>query len=141
MSVSEGDTVQIHYTGKLQDGSVFDQTEDNDPLSFTVGSGDIIPGFEQAVRGMEEDEEKTVTIEAEDAYGERDESRVQQYSRETLPENFQPEKGQVLALQDQEGRQIPVTIKDFDEENITVDLNHPLAGKELTFEIKVVGIE
>lgn len=141
MSVSEGDTVQVHYTGTLKDGSVFDETEKGDPLAFTVGSGEIIPGFEQAVIGMDEEEEKTVTIEAAEAYGERDESRVQQYSRESLPDDFDPEKGQVLALQDQEGRQIPVTVVDFDQENITVDLNHPLAGRDLTFEIKVVDVE
>ena len=141
MSISEGDTVQVQYTGKLNDGTVFDETEEGDPLSFTVGSGEIIPGFEQAVKGMEEEEEKTVTIQAENAYGERDESRVQQYSRDSLPDGFEPEKGQVLALQDEEGRQIPVTVVDFDQENITVDLNHPLAGRELTFDIKVVAVE
>ncbi len=141
MSISEGDTVQIEYTGKLKDGTVFDQTEEGQPFQFTVGSGDIIPGFEEAVKGMEADEEKTVDIKASDAYGERDESRVQQYSRESLPDDFEPQKGQVLALQDEEGRQIPVSVVDFTDETITVDLNHPLAGEDLIFDIKIVDVE
>jgi len=141
MAIDNGDTVRIEYTGKLTDGTVFDQTEDNEPFQFKVGSGDVIPGFEEAIIGMEEEQEKTVTIKASDAYGDRDESRVQQYSRDTLPDDFEPQKGQVLALQDQEGRQIPVSVVDFNDENITVDLNHPLAGEDLVFEIKVLEVE
>lgn len=141
MAIENGDTVRIEYTGKLTDGTVFDQTEDEKPFQFTVGSGDVIPGFEEAIKGMEEEQEKSVTIKASNAYGERDESRVQQYSRDTLPDDFNPEKGQVLALQDQEGRQIPVSVVDFTDETITVDLNHPLAGEDLVFDIKILEIE
>ncbi len=91
--------------------------------------------------GMVEEQKKTVTIKASDAYGERDESRVQQYSRETLPDDFEPQEGQVLALQDQDGRQIPVSVVDFTDETITVDLNHPLAGEDLVFDIKILEVE
>lgn len=141
MGVSEGDTVQVHYTGRLEDGTVFDSSKDREPLEFTMDSGQIIPGFEEAVKGMEVDEEKTITIAAKDAYGEHEDSRVQQYSRESLPDNFEPEKGQVLAMRDQKGQELPVTVVDFNDESVTVDLNHPLAGHELTFEIQVVGIK
>lgn len=141
MGVSEGDTVQVHYTGRLEDGTVFDSSKEREPLEFTVDTGQIIPGFEEAVKGMEVDEEKTITIAAKDAYGERQDSRVQQYSRDSLPDNFEPEKGQVLAMRDQNGQELPVTIVDLDDESVTVDLNHPLAGHELTFDIQVVEIK
>lgn len=141
MSVSEGDTVQVHYKGTLKDGTVFDESDEENPLEFTVGSGQIIPGFEEAVKGMDVEEEKTVSIEAAEAYGEHDQEKIQKYSRDSLPDDFEPQKGQVLALKDQEGREIPVSVVDFDDETITVDLNHPLAGRELTFEIKVVDVE
>jgi len=141
MGVSEGDTVQVHYTGRLEDGTVFDSSKDREPLEFTVDSGQIIPGFEAAVKGMEVEEEKTVTIGAKDAYGEHQESRVQKYSRDSLPDNFEPEEGQVLAMRDQNGQELPVTIVELDDENVTVDLNHPLAGHELTFDIQVVEIK
>jgi peptidylprolyl isomerase len=106
-----------------------------------VGSGQVIPGFEKAVEGMKLNEEKKVTIKLEDGYGKRDETAIREYLKKALPENFKPEKGMVIRLQDQTGRAIPGTIIDITENSITIDLNHPLAGKDLTFNIKVVGIE
>jgi peptidylprolyl isomerase len=139
--VKKGDSVKIQYTGSLEDGTIFDSSKAGEPLEFTVGGGQIIPGFDEAVEGMKLNEEKKVTIKAEDAYGERDETLIREFPRNSLPENFKPEKGMVIQLQDQTGRPMPATIIDITENSITVDLNHPLAGKDLTFDMKVVGIE
>lgn len=141
MVVKEGDKVQVAYTGTLNDGTVFDRSNPGEPLEFTVGSGQIIPGFDEAVRGMKLDEEKRVTIKPEDAYGNRDESLVRTFPKSSLPENFLPEKGMVIGLQDQTGKSIPGTIVDIGNEELTIDLNHPLAGEDLTFDITIVSIE
>ncbi|MFQ6615884.1 MAG: peptidylprolyl isomerase [Fidelibacterota bacterium] len=141
MVVKEGDRVQVLYEGTLNDGTVFDKSEPGEPLEFTVGGGQIIPGFEQAVRGMKQDEEKKVTIKPEDAYGDRNESLIREFPRSSLPAGFKAEKGMVIRLQDPQGRAVPATITDIGEENLTIDLNHPLAGEELTFDITVVKIE
>ncbi|MFB0526903.1 MAG: peptidylprolyl isomerase [bacterium] len=137
----KGDKVKVQYTGSLNDGTIFDKSKEEEPLEFTVGSGQVIPGFEKAVEGMKLNEEKKVTIKPEDAYGKRDETAIREYLKKALPENFKPEKSMVIRLQDQTGRAIPGTIIDITENSITIDLNHPLAGKDLTFNIKVVGIE
>lgn len=141
MIVKKGDRIKVQYTGRLGDGSIFDKSKMEEPLEFTVGSGQIIPGFDRAVEGMKLNEEKKVTILAEDAYGQRDETLIKEFPRVSLPENFKPEKGMAIRLQDQSGRAIPGIIIDITENNITIDLNHPLAGKDLIFDIKVVGIE
>jgi len=140
-TVEKGDMVKVEYIGTLRDGTIFDKSKEGEPLKFIVGSGQIIPGFEKAVEGMKLNEEKKVTIKPEDAYGKRDETAIREYLKKALPENFKPEKGMVIRLQDQTGRAIPGTIIDITENTITIDLNHPLAGKDLTFNIKVVGIE
>ena len=140
-TVEKGDMVKVEYIGTLRDGTIFDKSKEGEPLKFIVGSGQIIPGFEKAVEGMKLNEEKKVTIKPEDAYGKRDETAIREYLKKALPENFKPEKGMVIRLQDQTGRAIPGTIIDITENSITIDLNHPLAGKDLTFNIKVVGIE
>ena len=139
--VKKGDKVKIQYIGSLNDGTIFDKSKEEEPLEFTVGSGQVIPGFDKAVEGMKLNEEKKVTLKPEDAYGKRDEAAIREFPKNSLPENFKPEKGKVLRLQDQTGRAIPGRITDITENNITVDLNHPLAGKDLTFNIKVIGIE
>ena len=139
--VKKGDKVKVQYTGSLEDGTVFDSSKAGEPLEFTVGSGQMIPGFDKAVEGMKLNEEKKVTIKAEDAYGKRDEALIMEFPLASLPKNFKPEKGMMIPLQDPTGRQIPGTIIDITENSIIVDLNHPLAGKDLTFDIKVVGIE
>lgn len=139
--VKKGDRIKVQYTGTLQDGTMFDKSKEGGPLEFTVGSGQIIPGFDKAVEGMKLNEEKKVTLKPEDAYGKRDETAIREFPKNSLPENFKPEKGMMIKLQDQTGRAIPGTVTDITENSITVDLNHPLAGKDLTFDIKVIGIE
>lgn len=139
--VKKGDRVKVQYIGRLEDGMVFDESKGGEPLEFTVGSGQIIPGFDKAVEGMKLNEEKKVTIKSQDAYGKRDETLIREFPKTFLPENFNPEKGMVIKLQNQSGRVIPGTITDITENSITIDLNHPLAGKDLTFNITVVGIE
>jgi peptidylprolyl isomerase len=138
-SVKSGDTVRVHYTGKLEDGSVFDSSDGRDPLEFTVGSGQVIPGFDQAVAGMSPGDEREVTIEAENAYGVRKDDLVVEVERKQLPPDIAPEVGQQLQLS-QEGRAFVVTVADVKPESITLDANHPLAGEALTFELQLVDI-
>lgn len=135
-----GDTVQVHYTGKFGDGSVFDSSAGRDPLEFTVGAGQVIPGFEQAVEGMAVGQTKTVTIPSAEAYGERVAEAVLQVPREQLPPDLEPEVGQQLVMQSREGRQIPIVVVEVTEDSITIDANHPLAGRDLTFEIELVSV-
>ena len=135
-----GDTVQVHYTGKLDDGSVFDSSAGRDPLEFTVGAGPVIPGFEQAVEGMAVGQTKTVTIPSAEAYGERVAEAVLQVPREQLPPDLEPEVGQQLVMQSRDGRQIPIVVVEVTEDSITIDANHPLAGRDLTFEIELVSV-
>ncbi len=137
----KGDTVKVQYTGTLADGSVFDKSQAESPLEFTLGGGQIIPGFEKAVEGMALNEEKKIVLKAEDAYGQRNDSLTKEFPLTFFPKDFKPEKGLVVRLQDQSGRAVPATIIDMTETGIKVDLNHPLAGKELTFDIKLVGIQ
>ncbi len=137
--VESGQYVSVDYKGTLQDGEVFDTSEGRQPIEFQVGAGQMIQGFENAVVGMALNEEKTFTLEPQEAYGERDEELSRSFPRNEVPPSITPEVGMTVALQ-AEGRQIPATISAVDDEQVTVDLNHPLAGKALTFEIKVVGI-
>ncbi|HUU29946.1 MAG TPA: peptidylprolyl isomerase [archaeon] len=138
--VQKGDTVKVDYTGSLEDGTVFDQSREGQPLEFTVGFGQLIPGFDQAVEGMKLNEEKEVVIKPENAYGMRDESLVRPFPRSFFPKDFKAEIGMGITLQDQTGRQIPARIADIREDSIDIDLNNPLAEKELTFKIKIVEI-
>lgn len=139
-SAKSGDTVRVHYTGKLGDGSVFDSSEGRDPLEFTVGSGQVIPGFDAAVSGMSPGDERSVTIPAADAYGERKEDLMIVVERSQIPQEIDPSVGQQLQLS-QEGRAFVVTVADVTAENITLDANHPLAGEDLTFDLQLVAIE
>lgn len=137
----EGDKVKVQYTGKLQDGTVFDQSEDESPLEFTIGEGKLIPAFEDAVTGMSVGDEKTVDISKEDAYGEPREDLKMDVAKEDLPEDIDPQEGMQLQVKNQEsGKNIPVRITDVAEEQITIDANHPLAGQDLTFDIELVEI-
>lgn len=135
-----GDKVKVHYTGKLGDGTVFDTSDGREPLEFTIGSGEVIPGFEQAVVGMNPGEQLSSDVAAEDAYGERRDDLVFALEREQLPEELDLEVGQRLQLRQQDGNTFQVTVADLDEQSVTVDANHPLAGRELTFEIELVEI-
>lgn len=135
-----GDTVRVHYTGKLEDGTVFDSSLDRDPVEFTLGAGQVIPGFEQAVVGMSPGESKTVEVPADQAYGPYREELVQEIDRELVPEDLKLEVGQQLALRLSPGRSIRVTVTKLTESKVTLDANHPLAGKDLTFDLQLVEI-
>lgn len=137
----QGKTVSVHYTGKLEDDTVFDSSRGGDPLSFEIGSGQIIPGFEKGVVGMTPGETKTVEVSAEDAYGPYREDQVVEVEREKLPEDIDPEVGQQLQVQQTNGQTAVVTIKEVTPAAVRLDANHPLAGKDLTFEIEVVSID
>lgn len=135
-----GDRVKVHYTGRLADDTVFDSSEDGKPLEFTIGAGEIIPGFEQAVTGMSPGEEKTATLDANQAYGERREDLLLTLERDRLPEGMEPQVGERLQLRARGGDPFDVVVSEVGDENLTVDANHPLAGKELTFDIRLVEI-
>lgn len=138
--IENGKTVKIHYTGTLDDGTQFDSSAGRDPLEFQMGSGMVIPGFESGVAEMEVGEKKTIHIPAEEAYGERREDLVMQFERSMLPEGLEPEVGMGLQMQGPQGQPVPVTITEFDEENITIDANHQLAGQNLNFELELVEV-
>jgi peptidylprolyl isomerase len=135
-----GDTVTIHYTGTLEDGTEFDSSAGRDPLQFTVGSGQVIPGFDQAVEGMAVGDKKSVHIEPEQAYGPRQDQMIHEVPKSALPPNLEPEIGMGLQARNQQGENIRLTVTDVGEETITVDANHPLAGKALHFEIELMQI-
>lgn len=134
----EGDTVKIHYTGKLEDGTVFDSSRDREPIEFTIGSQQVIPGFEEGAKGLEPGDSKTIEIPPDEAYGERRDELVATVGRSEFPENFEPEIGQRLQLQGEGGRALQVTVTGIGDEGITLDGNHPLAGHTLQFDIERV---
>jgi FKBP-type peptidyl-prolyl cis-trans isomerase 2 len=141
-TVKNGSKVKVHYTGTLEDGKVFDTSEGRDPLSFTIGSGQVIKGFEDGLVGMSLNSEKEIKIAAKDAYGERNEMLQQKIPVSQLPPNMKDaKKGMYLRLQAPNGQMINALIADLTDKEMTLDLNHPLAGKNLTFKIKVVSIE
>ena len=135
-----GDTVRIHYTGTLDDGTQFDSSDGRDPLEFALGGGQVIPGFDSAVDGMTVGESKSVTIPPEQAYGERHEQLVQQVPKSALPEDMKPEVGMQLQSQSPDGQVMNLVVTEVEEAAITVDANHPLAGQALTFAIELVEI-
>jgi peptidylprolyl isomerase len=135
-----GDKVKIHYTGKLKDGRIFDSSRDNEPLELTLGTGQVIPGFEREIVGMSQDDSKTFEIAAEDAYGLYREELVVEIDKKRVPENLNLEIGQHLALRPGEGQIVRVTVTDIADETVTLDANHPLAGEDLTFEVQLIEI-
>ncbi len=140
VQVKSGDTVSVHYIGTLEDGTAFDSSEGSDPLEFAIGSGNVIPGFEQAVLGMNLGESKTVTIPADDAYGPYVEERVLVVERQQIPADMSIDIGAQLQIQQEGGMVIPVIITDITENEVTLDANHPLAGEDLTFKITLVSV-
>tara|TARA_B100000508_G_scaffold55003_3_gene42660 strand:+ start:24703 stop:25131 length:429 start_codon:yes stop_codon:yes gene_type:complete len=138
--VKQNDTVKVHYTGKLANGEVFDSSLERDPMEFTVGSGQLIPGFENGVIDMKVNEKKTIVIPSAEAYGEPRKELIQEVPKDRLPEEIKPEVGMGLVSKTPEGQEIQLVVKEVNDDNIVVDGNHPLAGQELTFEIEVVGI-
>jgi FKBP-type peptidyl-prolyl cis-trans isomerases 2 len=138
--VKSGDKVSVHYHGKLNDGTTFDSSEGRAPLEFTVGSGQVIKGFDDALMNMAIGEKKTVTIPVADAYGERNDSMMMEYPKSDFPADMQPEPGMQLQMSDNQGNVFPVVIAEVLEDVVVLDANHPLAGQDLTFDLELVSI-
>lgn len=138
--IKKGDKVKIEYTGKLKDGKVFDTSEGKGPLSFEIGAKQVIPGFENNVEGMKKGEEKEFTLSADEAYGPVRAELSQEVPRDKLPPEPEPQEGMMLLMKAPTGQQIPARITKVADGKVTIDLNHPLAGRELTFTVKVVGV-
>ncbi len=136
----KGDRVKVHYTGKLEDGSVFDSSREREPLEFELGGGMMIKGFDTAVTGMQVGESKTAEIPAGEAYGEHNAEMVIEVPKAQLPPDLKPEVGQQLGMQQPNGQSVPVRVTQVKEESIEIDANHPLAGKDLIFELELVEI-
>lgn len=137
---TNGNTVKVQYTGKLENGEVFDSSINRDPLKFIIGDGSVIPGFEKGVAGMEVGESKTITIPPEEAYGMRHEEFVVNVERGDFPENIKPAVGLQLRMNQPDGKSINVMITDLSEDTVTLDANHPLAGHTLFFDVELVEI-
>lgn len=135
-----GNTVKVHYTGKLEDGNIFDSSEGRDPIEFLIGAGNVIPGFEQAVIGMSSGESKTFTIPSDEAYGPYHDELVLAIAREQIPADMDVQVGQQLQVQNASGQVMPVIVTDVSDGTVTLDANHPLAGEDLTFTIELVDI-
>lgn len=139
-AAKNNDTVQIHYTGSLDDGSVFDSSKDREPLEFTLGAQQVIPGFEEGVLGMEVGETKSIHIPVDQAYGERRKDLVIQVGIDQFPDGMTPEVGQQYELRTQSGQAIPARVAGLTEDEVLLDANHPLAGLDLNFELELVAI-
>ena len=140
MHATKGTRVKVHYTGTLGDGSVFDSSENRAPLEFVVGAGQMIAGFDQGVEGMAVGEQRTLVLPPEKAYGLRDEDRIFQISRNTLPEGYEPAEGDELHLSTGRGYPLRVTVVAVEDEHVVLDGNHRLAGQELTFAVTMVDV-
>ena len=139
MPTKEGDKVKVEYTGTFEDGEVFDSSEKHgQPLEFQLGAKQVVPGFENAIVGMEKDEEKEVKIESKDAYGDPNPQLVQKIPKDKLPQDQEVKPGMVLGMTLPNGQQIPAKVTEVGDTEVTLDLNHPLAGKTLNFKIKLV---
>lgn len=137
----KGDSVKVHYTGKLHDGSVFDSSLNREPLEFEVGAGMMIAGFDKAVDGMNVGDKKTAKIPAAEAYGEKNREMIIEVPKAQLPPDLKPEVGQQLSMQQPNGQALPVVVSNVMEETVEIDANHPLAGKDLVFDIELVEIK
>ncbi|UCG62092.1 MAG: peptidylprolyl isomerase [Candidatus Zixiibacteriota bacterium] len=138
--VKSGDKIKVHYTGKLEDGTVFDTSEGRDPFEFTVGAGNVIPGFDQGVMGMSEGATKTITVPPEEAYGQSRADLVAKVDKSAFPESIDPKVGQQLQMEQSDGDPINVVVSNIEGDTVTLDANHPLAGKTLIFEVELVSI-
>jgi peptidylprolyl isomerase len=138
--VKNGDTVNVHYHGKLTDGSTFDSSEGREPLTFTVGSGQVIKGFDDALLDMKPGDKKTVHILVDDAYGQRREDMMMEYPKTDFPPDMQPVVGLELHMSDNTGNVFPVIIADVKADVVVLDANHPLAGQDLIFDLELVSI-
>ncbi len=138
--VKDGDTVKVHYTGKLENGDVFDSSREREPFEFTVGNKAVIPGFEKGVVGMGVGDTKTIEIPPEEAYGPKQDELVVVVNKSEFPEDITPSVGQRLQIKQQDGNPVVVTITDLTEDSVTLDANHPLAGYTLFFDVEIVDI-
>jgi FKBP-type peptidyl-prolyl cis-trans isomerase 2 len=139
--VKGNNTVKVNYTGKLSDGQIFDTSEGKEPIEFTLGQGRLIPGLEKGLIDMKLHEKKTISIVKEEAYGEVNESLIQEVNKKDLPQDMEPEVGMGLVSKSPEGQEINLMVVEVKEESIIIDGNHPLAGKDLIFEIEVLEIK
>tara|TARA_R110002012_G_scaffold319389_2_gene539723 strand:+ start:112701 stop:113129 length:429 start_codon:yes stop_codon:yes gene_type:complete len=139
--VKENDTVQVHYTGKLSSGQVFDSSADREPLEFTLGQGMLIPGFEKAVLEMKVNDKKTVVIDKNEAYGDVQKELFHEVKKDQLPQDIKPEVGMGLASKNPDGTEHQFRVAAVNDDHIIVDGNHPLAGQDLTFELELVSIK
>lgn len=139
-SAEDGDRVKVHYTGTLDDGTVFDSSRERDPLEFELGAQQVIPGFEEAVRGLEVGDSVEVSLAPEEGYGQRNDELMVDVARSDLPEGLDPEVGQTLEVRTEDDEPMAAWVAEIGEDAITVDLNHPLAGRELNFEVELVEL-
>ena len=140
-TAKQGDTVHVHYTGTLEDGTEFDSSRDREPLVFTVGEGQVIAGFDQAVLGMQSGESRRVTIPADEAYGQYEDDLVFEVDRGQLPASFAPTLGEQYQMQQANGQTMVVTVSEITNDSVTLDANHPLAGYDLTFDLELVSVD
>ena len=138
--VQNGDKVKVHYHGKLRSGVTFDSSEGREPLEFTVGGGQVIPGFDQGVMGMQVGDKRTVEIDVNNAYGEKSQEMIIEFPKNQFPPDMNPEVGMQLMMNNGQGQQFPVTVTEVKEESVVLDANHPLAGQDLIFDIELVEI-
>lgn len=138
--VKNGDSVKVHYTGKLTNGEKFDSSEGREPLAFVVGAGQMIKGFDSAIPGMAIGEKKTITIAPEDAYGVVNEEAIIEFDKKNIPDTLEIKEGMMLQLQSASGQPIPVVVKEIKTDTVVLDANHQLAGKELVFDIELVEV-
>ncbi len=139
--VKNGDKIKVHYHGRLEDGTTFDSSEGREPLEFEVGSGQVIPGFDNGVLGMTPGQKKTITIPVEEAYGPVQEDMYMEFPRERFPADMVPEVGMSLNMSNGSGQTMPVVIAEVQDEVVILDANHPLAGEVLIFDLELVSIE
>ncbi len=137
--IESGKTVKVHYTGTLADGAIFDSSDGRDPIEFEIGTGTVIPGFEAAIAAMEVGQTETINIPSAEAYGDVQEEMIGQIPRKELPDDMEPEVDMVLSMHSPDG-EMPVRIIEVAEDTVTLDANHPLAGKDLTFELTLVEV-
>lgn len=141
MQVKENNTVKVHYTGKLTDGQIFDTSEGKEPIEFTLGEGRLIPGFEKGLLNMKLNEKKTLNIAKEDAYGEVNAQLIQEVAKKDLPQDMEPQVGMGLVSKAPDGSEMNLMVVEVKEDAIIIDGNHPLAGRDLVFDIEVVAIK
>lgn len=136
-----GDKVKVHYHGRLRSGDTFDSSEGREPLEFTVGAGQMIKGFDEGVKGMQVGDKKTVEIEADQAYGQKDPANLIEFPKDQFPPNMNPEPGMQLMLSNDQGQQFPVIVTEVKESSVVLDANHSLAGQDLIFDIEMMDIQ